>query len=200
MCIRRRSASHRPEALIAALSTRPALRAAVIGAYILLVEWTRALATRIPGAAVVAILLGGAALMVSAIGWPAPKLGLGTSRLGLRILGGFALAAVLLLPAAVRASEAPIIPASFAVLAVIISVAQEVAFRGVLYAALDEAGGAPLAIAGSTIAWTAAHALSHPPEFLWAVAAAGLLLALWRWACRDLVAPIIGHVLADLAL
>lgn len=186
--------------LIASLSTRPALRAAVIGAYILLVEWTRALATRIPGAAVVAILLGGAALMVSAIGWPAPKLGLGTSRLGLRILGGFALAAVLLLPAAVRASEAPIIPASFAVLAVIISLAQEVAFRGVLYAALDEAGGAPLAIVGSTVAWTAAHALSHPPEFLWAVAAAGLLLALWRWACRDLVAPIIGHVMADLAL
>lgn len=186
--------------MIAALSTRPALRAAVIGAYILLVEWTRALATRIPGAAVVAILLGGAALMVSAIGWPAPKLGLGTSRLGLRIIGGFALAAVLLLPAAVRASEAPIIPASFAVLAVIISVAQEVAFRGVLFAALDEAGGAPLAIVGSTVAWTAAHALSHPPAFLWAVAAAGLLLALWRWACRDLVAPIIGHVLADLAL
>jgi membrane protease YdiL (CAAX protease family) len=186
--------------LIASLSTRPALRAAVIGAYILLVEWTRALATRIPGAAVVAILLGGAALMVSAIGWPAPNLGLGASRLGLRILGGFALAAVLLLPAAVRASEAPIIPASFAVLAVIISVAQEVAFRGVLYAALDEAGGAPLAIVGSTVAWTAAHALSHPPAFLWAVAAAGLLLALWRWACRDLVAPIIGHVIADLAL
>jgi membrane protease YdiL (CAAX protease family) len=84
--------------------------------------------------------------------------------------------------------------------AVIISVAQEVAFRGVLYAALDEAGGAPLAIVGSTVAWTAAHALSHPPAFLWAVAAAGLLLALWRWACRDLVAPIIGHVIADLAL
>jgi membrane protease YdiL (CAAX protease family) len=186
--------------LIAALSTRPALRAAILGAYILLVEWTRALATRIPGAAVMAILLGGAALMVSAIGWPAPKLGLGTSRLGLRILGGFALAAVLLLPAAVRASQAPLIPASFAVVAVIISVAQEVAFRGVLYAALDEAGGAPLAIVGSTVAWTAAHALSHPPAFLWAVAAAGLLLALWRWACRDLVAPLIGHVLADLAL
>ena len=186
--------------MIAALSTRPALRAAIIGAYILLVEWTRALATRIPGAAVPAIILGGGALVVSVIGWPAPKLGLGTSRLGLRILGGFALAAVLLLPAAVRASEAPIIPASFAVIAVIISVAQELAFRGVLYAALDEAGGAPLAIVGSTVAWTAAHALSHPPQFLWAVAAAGLLLALWRWACRDLVAPMIGHVVADLAL
>ena len=42
--------------------------------------------------------------------------------------------------------------------------------------------------------------LSHPPEFLGAVAAAGLLLALWRWACKDLVAPILGHVIADLAL
>jgi len=31
-------------------------------------------------------------------------------------------------------------------------------------------------------------------------AAAGLLLALWRWACKDLVGPILGHVIADLAL
>jgi membrane protease YdiL (CAAX protease family) len=186
--------------VIAALSTRPALRAAIIGVYILFVEWTRALVTRDPGATVAAVVLGGAALTVTVIGWPAPKLGLGTSRLGLRILGGLALAVVLLLPAAVRASAAPIIPASLALVAVIISVAQELAFRGVLYAALDEAGGAPLAIVGSTVAWTAAHALSHPPAFLGAVAAAGLLLALWRWACRDLVAPIIGHVIADLAL
>ena len=186
--------------MIAALSTRPALRAAIIGVYILLVEWTRALVTRDPGAAVAAVVLGGAALTVTVIGWPAPRLGLGTSRLGLRILGGLALAVVLLLPAAVRASAAPIIPASLALVAVVISVAQELAFRGVLYAALDEVGGAPLAIVGSTVAWTAAHALSHPPAFLGAVAAAGLLLALWRWACRDLVAPIIGHVVADLAL
>src|SRR6266566_6128769 len=129
--------------------------------------------------AVAALVLGGAALMLVAVGWPADRLGLGTSRLGLRILGGLALAAVLLLPAAVRANEAPVIPASLAVVAVIISVAQELAFRGVLYAALDEVRGAPLAIIGSTVAWTAAHALSHPPAFLWAVAAAGLLLALW---------------------
>jgi len=186
--------------LIAALSARPALRAAMIGAYILLVEWTRALAATVPGAALAAIVLGGAALTLTVIGWPAAKLGLGTSRWGLRIVGGLALAAVLLLPAAVRANEAPIIPASLAVVAVIISVAQELAFRGVLYAALDEVGGAPLAIIGSTVAWTAAHALSHPLAFLGAVAAAGLLLALWRWACRDLVGPIIGHVIADLAL
>ena len=29
---------------------------------------------------------------------------------------------------------------------------------------------------------------------------AGLLLGTWRWACRDLVGPILGHVIADLAL
>jgi membrane protease YdiL (CAAX protease family) len=70
----------------------------------------------------------------------------------------------------------------------------------VLYAALDDLGGAPLAIVGSTLMWTVAHVLSHPPAFLGAVAAAGLLLAVWRWACKDLVGPIVGHVIADLAL
>jgi hypothetical protein len=42
--------------------------------------------------------------------------------------------------------------------------------------------------------------LSHPPDFLVPVAAAGVLLGTWRWACRDLVAPIVGHCIADLAL
>jgi membrane protease YdiL (CAAX protease family) len=187
--------------VISTLASRPAVRAGVIGVYILLVESTRALvSTSVPSVAMGALILGGAALAVTVIGWPADRLGLGTSRLGLRILGGLALAAVLLLPTAVRANSAPILPASLALAAVTISVAQELAFRGALYAALDEAGGAPLAIIGSTVAWTAAHALSHPPAFLGAVATAGLLLALWRWACRDLVAPIIGHVIADLAL
>jgi membrane protease YdiL (CAAX protease family) len=186
-------------ASFASLASRPALRAAMIGAYILLVEWTRSLASTHPGAAVASIVLGAGALALTVVGWPAGALGLGTSRLGLRILGGLALAAVLLLPAAVRAG-APILPASLALAAVTISIAQELAFRGALYAALDQAGGAPLAVVGSTIAWTAAHTFSHPPAFLGAVAAAGLLLALWRWACRDLVAPIIGHVIADLAL
>jgi membrane protease YdiL (CAAX protease family) len=172
----------------------------MICAYILLVEWTRALAETVPAVAVAAVILGASALAVTALGRPAASLGLGTSHLGLRVLGGLALAAVLLLPAAARASSAPILPASLALTAVTVSVAQELAFRGALYTALEQAGGAPLAIVGSTVAWTAAHALSHPPAFLWAVAAAGLLLALWRWACRDLVAPIIGHVIADLAL
>jgi membrane protease YdiL (CAAX protease family) len=187
-------------AVISVLGTRPALRAAVIGGFIVLVEWARALVASMPQLAVAALVLGGAALAVTAAGCPAERLGLGTSRLGLRILGGLALAVVLLLPAAARSSAAPILPASLALAAVAVSIGEELAFRGALYAALDEAGGAPLAVVGSTIAWTAAHALSHPPAFLGAVAAAGLLLGLWRWACRDLVAPIIGHVIADLAL
>jgi membrane protease YdiL (CAAX protease family) len=186
--------------ILALQRSNPALRATVVGAYVLLVEWGRALFQTQPRLAIAALVLGGAALGAVAIGRPPDRLGLGTSRFGLRVLGGLALAAVLLLPAAVRSSAVPMLPAGLALAAVAVSVGEELAFRGALYAALDELGGAPVAIVGSTLLWTAAHALSHPPAFLWAVAAAGLLLALWRWACRDLVAPIIGHVVADLAL
>src|SRR5450759_1787396 len=90
-----------------------AVRAAMIGAYILLVEWMRAVASTFPGAAIAAVVLGGAALALTAIGFSAARLGLGTSRLWLRILGGMALAAVLLLPA------------SLALVAMTISVTQE---------------------------------------------------------------------------
>lgn len=181
-------------------STHPALRAAVVGSYILLVEWSRALIQAQPYMAVTALVLGGAALSLVAVGWPADRLGVGTSRFGVRILGGLALGGVLLLPAAVRSGAAPGLTGGLALAAVAVSIGEELAFRGALYAALNELGGAPVAILGSTALWTAAHALSHPPAFLGAVAAAGLLLALWRWACRDLVAPIIAHVIADLAL
>lgn len=174
------------------------MRAAVLATYILLVEWTRALSA--PYIAAAALALGGVALVVTGAGWPLVRLGLGRSHLVLRILGGLALAVVLLLPAAARASAAPILPAFLVLPAVVVSIGEEIAFRGALYAALEDLGGAPVAIIGSTALWTAAHALSHPPEFLFAVAAAGLLLALWRWACKDLVGPIIGHVVADLAL
>jgi membrane protease YdiL (CAAX protease family) len=155
---------------------------------------------RVPELALPALVLGGAALVLVGWGWPAERLGVGTSRLGLRLLGGFALGAVLLLPAAVRPGVAPILPAGLALAAVAVSIGEEVAFRGALYAALEEAGGAPLAVLVSTLLWTLAHALSHPPAFLGAVAAAGLLLALWRWACKDLVGPVIAHVLADVTL
>ena len=197
--------------------THPAVRAALVGAYALCVEWARVSIQAQPGLAIAALVIGGVALGAVAFGTPADRLGLGKSQfpspagggsgwgviraaIGFRIIGGLALGAVLLLPAAARSSAVPILPAGLAVAAIAVSIGEELAFRGALYAALDELGGAPVAIAGSTVVWTAAHVLSHPPAFLGAVAAAGLLLALWRWACRDLVAPIIGHVIADLAL
>jgi membrane protease YdiL (CAAX protease family) len=174
--------------------------AGLLAGYVLLAEWARALISTRPFMAVPALVLGGLALAAVAIGRPPERLGLSRYRFGLRLLGGLALGAVLLLPAAVRSTAVPVLPMGLAVAAVSVSIGEELAFRGALYAALEEVGGAPLAIVGSTIVWTAAHVLSHPPAFLGAVAAAGLVLALWRWACRDLIGPIIGHVIADLAL
>src|SRR5438309_4937925 len=185
--------------VLSVFAARPAVRAAAIAIYILLAEWSRALISTQSRAAMGALVLGGLALVVTAAGWPLERLGLGRSRFAFRILGGLALAAVLLLPAAVRSSEVPILPAFLVLPAVVVAVGEEIAFRGALYAALEDLG-APVAIIGTTALWIAAHALSHPPQFLVAVAAAGLLLALWRWACKDLVAPIIGHVIADIAL
>jgi membrane protease YdiL (CAAX protease family) len=185
--------------LIAGAARRPAVRAAALALYIVAVEWARALAMRAPELTSVALVLGGGALVLAAWGFTPAQLGLGTSRAAYRVLGGLALGAVLLLPGAVR-EGGPLLPAGLALAAVVVSVGEEIAFRGALYAALEEAGGAPLAIVGGTLLWTAAHAFSHPPAFLGAVAAAGLLLALWRWACRDLVGPVIAHVIADLAL
>ena len=180
--------------------SRPVLRAGSLALYVLIVEWARALLAQNSRFTAAALLLGGVVLGFAALGWPAQRLGLGTSRFWLRVIGGLALGAVLLLPAAARAGGAPLLPAGLAAAAIAVSIGEELAFRGALYAALDELGGAPLAIGGSTLLWTLAHALSHPPEFLVAVAAAGLLLGLWRWACKDLVAPLIGHVIADIAL
>ena len=186
--------------MISVVSSRPLARAFVIAAYVLAVEWARALAMRSSSAVVPALILGGAALAVAALAWTPGGLGLSRRHLALRVLGGLALGAVLLLPAAVRSGATPLLPAGLALAAVAVSIGEELAFRGALYAALEEIGGAPAAVVGSTVLWTAAHALSHPPQFLIAVFAAGLLLALWRWACRDLVGPIIGHVIADLGL
>ncbi|HZQ49013.1 MAG TPA: CPBP family intramembrane glutamic endopeptidase [Candidatus Dormibacteraeota bacterium] len=186
--------------MLAVLRTRPAVRAAVLAAYILLVEYARTLSEQIPYAVVPALAIGGAALALAAWGWPAERIGLGTTRLATRVVGGLALAVVLLIPTAARVGAMASLPLDVALAAVLVSVGEEIAFRGALFAALEDVGGGGLAVVGTTAIWTAAHALSHPPQFLFAVAAAGLLLGIWRMAFRDLVGPIIAHVIADLAL
>ena len=186
--------------MLAVITTRPAFRAAVLGAYLLLVTYARVVASQISPAVVPALIVGGLALAAAAWGWPADRLGLGTSRVAMRMIGGLGLAVVLLIPTAARTGAMAALPLDLAAAAVLVSIGEELAFRGALFAALEDVGGAPVAVIGTTAVWTAAHALSHPAEFLLPVAAAGLLLGVWRMACRDLVAPVIAHVIADLAL
>jgi membrane protease YdiL (CAAX protease family) len=164
------------------------------------VEWLRVLAARTPGWEGAALLLGGLALCSTALLVPRGSLGIGGRRLWLRLASGIAIAAVLLLPAVARGAALPALPAGLWLPAAVVAVGEEVAFRGALFGALEEAFGPAAAVLGSTAAFVAAHVLSHPVAFLPSVAALGLLLGLWRWACRDLVAPITAHVLADLAL
>jgi len=176
------------------------VRAAGLTAVAVALEWARVLALRTPQWQALTLLAGGLALCLLGVGRRPAELGLGRSRLLERLIGGVALAGILLLPAAVRWGGGPALAPEFAVAAAAVSVGEEIAFRGVVFAALEQAYGPAVAIAGSSAAWTAAHALSHPLPFLPAVAAAGLLLGAWRWAMRDLVGPIVGHVIADLAL
>jgi len=175
------------------------VRAAVVAFLVIGVEWIRAVAER-AGGPIPAIALGGLALGLCALGWRPEALGLSRRGLGLKLLGGLALAAVLLLPAAVRWQGAPVLPAPMALSAIVIAVGEELAFRGALYAALEAAWGPLAAVLGSAAAFAAGHLLSHPPLFLLAVLAAGLVLGVWRLAARDLVGPMVGHALADLAL
>lgn len=171
------------------------------------VEYGRVLAARTRGWELGALLGGGLALCaVAAASASVQELGLGVllraspRRLAGTVLGGMALAVVLLLPAAARWQGGPVLGAPWAIAAVAVSIGEEVAFRGALFAAIERHFGGAVAVVGTTLAWTAAHALSHPVQFLVPVAAAGLLLGLWRWVFRDVAAPVIGHVLADLAL
>ena len=188
--------------MIATVSARGRVAASAwplaLALLVLAAEWGRALAVRewqLPGQ-----LAAGALLCLCAFSFPPALLGLGRYRLPARLLGGLSLTAVLLLPAAVRWTGAPPLSGGVAAAVAVVAVGEEIAFRGALFAAFERAWGGPAAVLGTTAAWTAAHILSHPPQFLPAVAGAGLLLGCWRLYARDLVGPLVAHVLADLAL
>lgn len=184
--------------MTAVLAARRSLRPPAVVAAALALEFARVLGMR--QAPIPAALVGGAALAALALGTPRERLGLGGGRWLPRLLGTAALVAVLLLPAAVRWTGQPPLTGWYAAAAVVVAAGEELAFRGVLFAVLENAFGGAAAVLGSSLAWTLAHALSHPPAFLPAVLAAGLVLGLWRHAMRDLWAPIGAHALADLVL
>ncbi|GAC1482424.1 MAG: hypothetical protein PVSMB9_08140 [Candidatus Dormibacteria bacterium] len=77
-------------------------------------------------------------------------------------------------------------------------VVEEVAFRGVLFAVLQRAGGLPLAVGGSAALFTLAHLGSAGLPGVALVALAGLFLGLLRALRNDLWAPGIAHLLMDL--
>src|SRR5690349_15599025 len=81
-----------------------------------------------------------------AAGMPRDQLGLGPGRLGVRVIGAAALTVVLLLPAAVRWTGQEPLTGWFAVAAVVISAGEELAFRGALFAALEQAFGPWVAV------------------------------------------------------
>lgn len=175
-------------------------RAVLVCAAALAAEMGRGAAERSGAEPIVTLMVGGAGLCLLGLTFKPEELGLGREDLWRRAVGGLGLAVVLLLPAAARWHGGPVLPTAMALPAIVVSVGEEVAFRGAAYAALELVGGARLAVIGSAALFTAGHVLTHPPAFLLAVAALGLLLGLWRWACRDLVGPILAHSVADLAL
>ena len=84
-------------------------------------------------------------------------------------------------------------------LVALVAVAEEIALRGALFSALLEGGGAPLAIAVTSIVF----ALTHVPLYGWGALpldlAAGLLFGGLRLVSGGVTAPASAHVLADLA-
>ncbi|HEX6547704.1 MAG TPA: CPBP family intramembrane glutamic endopeptidase [Candidatus Dormibacteraeota bacterium] len=170
----------------------------VLAAAAVAIEWARTLGMGV--APLAAGAAGGALLLALAAGSAPERLGLAPGRWGPRLIGAAALTVVLLLPAAVRWTGAMPLSGWFAVVAAVIAIGEEVAYRGVLFAALEEVWGGAVAVVGSAAAFALAHALSHPVAFLPAVFAAGLVLGVWRWLARDLVAPIAAHFLADFCL
>ena len=81
----------------------------------------------------------------------------------------------------------------------LVAAAEEVVLRGALFAALLAAGGAPLALAVTSIVF----GLMHVPLYGWGALpldiAAGVLLGGLRLLSGGVTSPLVAHVLADLA-
>lgn len=120
-------------------------------------------------------------------------------------LAGFAGAAVLCVPAAVRhLAVGGVIGSSdgyarWAVFVVVVAVAEESLLRGSLYRAIDERAGAAVAIAVTSIAF----GLLHAPVYGWGVVPLDIAVGVWLGTLRavtgTVAAPAVAHAVADLA-
>lgn len=122
-------------------------------------------------------------------------LGIGPLSVGTRILGSLILAAVFAAPAVGRALRWEHPDALW--LALVAAPAEELLCRGVIFALVARRCCPVFAVVASAVAFAAMHAAAHPPLALVAALAAGLVLGAWRAVSGDLVAPVAGHLLAD---
>lgn len=92
---------------------------------------------------------------------------------------------------------APFLP--WAVITVLVAVAEEAVLRGVLFERIERLGGVGVALIVTTIVF----ALLHVPLYGWHVVpldiGVGLVLGGFRVATRSVVAPAAAHAIADLA-
>ena len=160
------------------------------------------------GGAIPAASLGAATLfagvlllLAAAAGWRPRWDGHWRRSLAIGVLGAALLVAAWLsaaphLSLAGGRTVAALLPWSAAV--VVVAVAEEVALRGALFAALQAWRGAGWALAVTTVAF----ALLHVPLYGWAALpldlAAGLLFGGLRLVSGGVTAPAAAHVLADL--
>jgi membrane protease YdiL (CAAX protease family) len=111
------------------------------------------------------------------------------------LAGGF-LAGHTLVPGLARAAS-PVLP--WAMITIVVAVAEEAVLRGLLFDRVRRAGGTLLALAVTT----AVFALVHVPSYGWHVVpldvAVGLALGGLRIATRGFAAPAVAHAVADLA-
>jgi len=148
-------------------------------------------------AAVAAVGYGGllcaclVAVRASRVSWAEP----GVRRLTVRSIAFGLVAGAVMAEPVWRLPHASASGATWVLVAVAI---EEVVFRGVLFATLRRAGGLPLAIAGSTLAFTAAHAASAAWPSIVLVALAGICLGLLRAIRGALWASGLAPLLMDL--
>jgi hypothetical protein len=163
-------------------------------------EWLPDVVNPWPANPIPRLLVEGVLLCSLAAFFRLEDLGLSRNHLVRRLIGGLGLAVVLLLPAAARWHGGPPLALATVPALALVSIGEEIAFRGAVFTVLDRIGGGMVAVLGSTVLFTAGHAFSHPLAVLPAVAAAGLVLGAWRWATSDLVGPILAHLLANLSI
>ncbi len=144
------------------------------------------------------LMVGAAAVGILWLGLSRAEIGL-TQPIPRSLLLGSAAALALLAPPILMNGHfrtASVGVSTWIVLAVL---AEELYFRGLVFAALHRVSGLPLAVLGSSVLFALAHAAAYPGRPLVAIAIASLFLGVLRALSNSLLAPATTHLLLDLA-